>query len=116
MAQHVVDVAPLTLRASVTPDSIDAEARTVDVIFATGAAVPRYDWRTDTQYQETLSLKPDNVRLRRLNNSAPLLDSHSVHGLSAMLGVVVPGSAKVGAGMGRGTGGFSRRAGVAPTA
>jgi hypothetical protein len=114
MPEHRIELSALTLRAAVTPDSINADERTVDVIFATGAAVPRYDWRTDTKYQETLSLKPDQIRLARLNNSAPFLDSHSGAGLGSMLGVVVPGSATVVGGTGRATVRFSRRADVEP--
>ena len=41
-------------------------------------------------------MKPENVRLARLNQGAAVLDSHDWHkGLSAMLGGIVPGSARL---------------------
>jgi hypothetical protein len=111
---HIVELLALSVRATVFPESINAEDRTADVIFTTGAPVPRYDFRSDTQYLETLSLKPDHVRLERLNNSAPLLNAHSGAGLGSILGVVVPGSAQITAGRGRARVRFSKRDDVEP--
>jgi hypothetical protein len=113
--QHVIDLPALSVRATVFPESINAEDRTAEVVFTTGAPVPRYDFRTDTQYLETLSLKPDHVRLDRLNNGAQLLDSHQATSVrDSVLGAVVPGSAKVIGGRGRALIRFSRRADVEP--
>jgi HK97 family phage prohead protease len=80
------DIPPLHLRAAVRPGSIDAEKRTAEVVWTTGAAVLRgfFD-----KFWEELSLDPAHVRMQRLNNGAPLLDSHDGYsGASAVLGVV----------------------------
>ena len=109
-----VELPALAIRAEVRPDSIDSENRTAEVVFSTGAPVERYDWRTDTRYFETLSLKPKDVRLERLNNSAPFLNAHSGFTLGDVLGVVVPGSARIVGGQGRAAVRFSKREDVEP--
>jgi len=66
-------------------------------VISTGAAVRRRDW--DGEFDEVLGMKPANVRLARLNQGAAVLDSHNWHqGLSAMLGGIEPGSARIGNG------------------
>ena len=109
-----IEVFPLSLRADVRPDSIDEDARTVEVVFSTGAGVMRHDWRSDTKYIETLSLKPSAVRLERLNSGAPFLNTHSNVDLGSVLGVVEPGTAKVTGTRGLATIRFSRREDVEP--
>ncbi len=89
---------PLDFRAEVS--SIDEENRTVDLIFSTGADVERMNWWTGERYIERLAVKPENVRLDRLNSGASLLDSHSSYGLSSVLGVVVDGTASMSGGKG----------------
>lgn len=63
----------------VQPESIDAENRTVEVVFSTGARVTRYeiDWATYTvrKYYEELDLR--GARLERLNTVGALLAEHS---------------------------------------
>jgi hypothetical protein len=57
-------------------------------------AVSRQDW--DGEFDEVLGMKPENVRLARLNQGAAVLDSHNwFEGLNAMLGGIVPGSARL---------------------
>jgi len=109
-----IDLPPLALRADVRPGSIDAEARTAEVIFSTGAPVMRYDWMSDARYVETLSLKPSDIRLDRLNNGAPFLNAHSAYDLADILGVVVEQSARVMGGKALATIRFSKRADVDP--
>ncbi len=109
---QTIDIAPLCIRADV--GTVDKEARTVDLVFSTGAAVERYDWRTGGRYMEVLSLKPGHVRLGRLNGGAPLLDAHSAYSLSDQIGVVVSQSAKVTGTEGRATVRFSKRDSVEP--
>jgi hypothetical protein len=92
---RTIDLPPLCVRAAVTPSSINAEDRTVDVIVSTGAAVTRYDWTTGERYIEKLSMDPAHIRLERLNTGGPVLDSHSGYGLDSVLGVVEDGTAKV---------------------
>jgi len=63
----------LTRRASFAPRSVDADARTVDVVWSTGAAVKRRD--LDGNYIERLSPDPKAVDLSRLIG-ASVLDAH----------------------------------------
>lgn len=79
------DVAPLSLRASVTPGSLDEEARTVEIVWTTGARVLRGFFE---QFYEELSLDPKHVRMERLHSGAPLLDSHQSYDLGSVIGVV----------------------------
>lgn len=83
---------PALLRAenlSIVPSSINLEARTVDVVASTGAAVLRYDWWEGEYYEECLSLDPAHCRLDRLNAGASVLNSHSSWDLGSVIGVVV---------------------------
>jgi hypothetical protein len=111
---RTVDLPPLSVRAVVEAQTINDEARTVDLVLSTGAAVERYDWFTDTRYLEVLSLDPSAVRLGRLNDGAPLLDSHSAWSVSDMLGSIVPGSVVLTKSELRATARFSKREAVAP--
>jgi hypothetical protein len=89
--------------------SFDEKARTVDVVWTTGAKVRRYDWHRERYYDEELSLAPSHVRMGRLaSGRAPLLDSHSSWGVRSTLGVVA--SASLNGTEGVGTVKFSRRA------
>ena len=90
---NTIEVPPLCVRAAV--DSINTEARTVELIFSTGAGVDRMDWWTGKRYLEKLSLDPKHIRLDRLNEGGPLLDSHSSWSVSDQLGAVVPGSCRL---------------------
>ncbi len=71
---------------TVAPSTFDAERRTVEVVWSTGADVPRTDW--DGSYIERLDLSPGRVRLDRLNAGAPLLNSHANASLADVVGVV----------------------------
>lgn len=75
----------LTGRAVFMPDTVDEEKRTVELVWTSGARVLRGYW---DQFWEELSLDPKHVRMGRLNNGAPLLDSHSMYRVSDVLGVV----------------------------
>lgn len=80
---------PMQIRmASVLPESVDEEARTVEVVWSSGARVPRRDRMTGEAYEEVLSLDPDHVDLSRLNGGAPLLDTHGAWSLDGVIGVV----------------------------
>jgi hypothetical protein len=72
---------------STFPDTIDAEARTVEVIWSTGATVRRRDLWTGKRYDEVLSRSP-HVDLSRLNSGAPLLNTHGAFDLAGVIGVV----------------------------
>lgn len=101
----------LQTRAMFAPETVNADERTVDVVWTTGAQVKRSDWARG-DYIEELSLRPDHVRLDRLNKGAPLLDSHENWSLRSVLGVVE--RAWLNGNEGRATVRFSKRAEVEP--
>jgi len=86
--------------AEMRPSSYNEADRTLDVVWSTGAAVMRFDWWDGEYYSEELSMKPDAVRLERLNAGAALLDTHDSWQLRSVIGSVVPGSARIEAGKG----------------
>lgn len=68
--------------------SVQAEARTIEVVWTTGARVRRYDWWEDSYYFEELQVSREATDLSRLHAGAPFLDSHSQYRLDSVLGVV----------------------------
>jgi predicted RecA/RadA family phage recombinase len=105
-----IEIGPAYLRASLQPSTFDDQARTVEVVWSTGAEVSRYDWDRG-RFIESLSLEPKHVRLDRLNAGASVLDNHSAWGgVRAILGVVE--RAWLVKGEGRATLRFSERADV----
>ncbi|QZA80188.1 prohead protease/major capsid protein fusion protein [Deefgea piscis] len=78
---------PLATRAAPV-SSVNAETRTITLVWTTGAGVRRYDWCHDRYYQELLDVTPEAIDLTRLNNGAPLLNTHSSWDLSDIVGVV----------------------------
>lgn len=79
---------PLRRQASFRPGTYDAEARTIEVTWTTGADVRRYDWWEGRHYIERLTVSEEAVDLSRLNAGAPVLDTHSSWELSDQIGVV----------------------------
>ena len=75
----------ITRRASFAPQSVNTEARTVDVIWSTGAPVKRRDF--DGSYVERLSLDAKAVDLSRLIG-ASVLDAHRQTAVRDVLGTV----------------------------
>jgi phage head maturation protease len=75
----------LTRRATLAPATADAEARTVEVVWSTGAPVRRRD--IAGQYIERLSLAPEAVDLSRLEG-ASVLDAHRQTAVRDVLGSV----------------------------
>ena len=75
----------LTRRADLAPASADRDARTVEVIWSTGAPVRRRDMAG--QYIERLSLAPEAVDLSRLQG-ASVLDAHRQSAVRDVLGSV----------------------------
>ncbi|OQS32587.1 prohead protease/major capsid protein fusion protein [Chromobacterium haemolyticum] len=76
----------VSVRAQV--GKIDEEARTVELVWSTGAVVRRFDWNRWRPFDEELSMEPTAVRMDRLNNGAPLLDTHFQLSLAGQIGVV----------------------------
>lgn len=81
-------IGALNLRAEVSPDSIDAEARKFEIVWTTGARVRRETY-FDGPYDEELSLEADHVRMSRLvSGSTPFVDSHRAYATDNVLGVI----------------------------
>jgi HK97 family phage prohead protease len=92
--------------ASVRPESINAEARTVEIVWTTGATVQRRRWEgwdEIREYDEELIVTPQAVRLERMNGGVPFLDSHDGWSLRSVLGAVEPGSVRIEGGQGTAT-------------
>ncbi len=81
---------PQLREARLLPETFNAEARTIEVVWTTGARVRRYDWWLEEYYDEELQVDTAAVDLTRLNSgSCAVLDSHRTYGgLDAQLGVV----------------------------
>ena len=82
------DLGPLEMRADIAPGSINEEARTVELVWTTGAQVERFSYKRWEAYMEELSLDAAHVRMERLEAGAPLLDTHSRYEISNIIGVV----------------------------
>ena len=108
-----IELPALRRSAELAPNTADPEARTVEVIWSAGARIRRMTLFGEP-YDEELSLEPDHVRLDRLNAGAPFLKVHEVGALDAVIGSVVPGSARVENGRGVARVRISERADVEP--
>lgn len=98
--------------AAFEKSSINKEARTVDVVFATDAAIRMYVWG-EGFVNEILSMEGAHVRLERVNAGAPILDNHnSYKGTQGVLGKVE--RAWIEDGVAKATIRFSKRADVEP--
>jgi len=96
--------APLELRAAFSPETVDAEARTVELVWTTGASVRRYRWEgfSIVEYDQTLSLDDGAVLTEFLDSGrAPYLDAHNSRSNDSVLGVIEEGSVVVEDGEGR---------------
>ncbi|VVN81029.1 hypothetical protein PS720_01101 [Pseudomonas fluorescens] len=87
MTRKTHETPMLSLRAAVRPGSVDIDARTVELTWTTGAKGRRWSWDVGS-YMEELDVSDGAGRLDRLNNGAPLLDTHNQYQLSAVLAVV----------------------------
>lgn len=94
MAQHArrerLDALPLQTRLAPIA-TVEAHARTVELVWTTGATVRRRRWTgwdTAVDYEEILVVSRDAVDLSRLQSGAPMLDSHAQWTTRAVVGVV----------------------------
>ena len=69
------ETAPAYYRAATAPETFDAERMTVELVASTGQRVLRRPWLGEPFFEE-LGLRAGEVDLARLQNGAPLLDSH----------------------------------------
>jgi len=74
------------LQAELAPAK-EEQGRIADLKWYTGATIARMSW--DGRYYLTLSMKPEHVRMGRLQSGkAPLLNSHSDYSLADIIGVI----------------------------
>ena len=79
---------PLRGVATLSAESIDAESRTVEMTFYSGAPVYRMPF-FDDPYELEFEVTRKAAKLGRLNGGAPLMNSHQTQaGVDAILGVV----------------------------
>lgn len=97
-----------TLSGRLSASSFDADKRTVDVVWYTGAAVERYDWRTGQIYMLSFAMTDEAADLSVLNKGAPALLDHAAYS-RGLFGKIVPGSARLEGGKGVATILFTRR-------
>lgn len=109
----MIELPAMRRSAELAPNSVDNDARTVEVIWSAGARVRRATFFGEP-YDEELSLDPAHVRLDRLNAGAPFLKVHELDTLDAVIGSVVPGSARIENGRGIALVRISERADVEP--
>lgn len=86
----------LLTRAAAKVSSVNVEARTADVIFATETPVRRRRYDVG-EFLEVLTVTREAIDTKRLD-SMQVLDSHNTYTLEARLGSVVPGSFRIEAG------------------
>ena len=111
---HATIDLPVQRRAAdLLPATLDAQDRSIEVVWSTGARVRRQPFFGEP-FDEELSMDPGSVRLERLNAGAPLLKVHDAGALDSVIGSVVPGTARIENGRGVARVKFSERADVAP--
>lgn len=88
-AQVPGDDAVIHRAGTLVPGSFNETDNTVDVVFSTGARGLRYDWRSDTVYEEELDISTQAVDMSRIDSGVcQVLDSHdSYSGVRAILGI-----------------------------
>jgi len=95
--------------AEVRAASYDEAQNTIEVVWAAGGVVRRHSFWDDETYDEALEMTPEAVRLERMNNGAPFLNTHGAYDLSDVIGSVVPGTARIEGGKGLATVKLSNR-------
>ncbi len=85
--KKVVSIPRSYREAPLRPTSLNEEARTVEVVWATTTPVLRFHWETGKPYWEVLSLDPAHIVLDRFRKGISVLDSHNRHTVDAVLGI-----------------------------
>ncbi|MDN4057128.1 Mu-like prophage major head subunit gpT family protein [Massilia sp. YIM B02769] len=90
----------LTRSAELVPSTFNEQDNTVEVVWTTGARGRRYDWWTETQYEEELAVTPEAVDMTRFEaGTIQVFDSHRTYGgVGAILGVAIRGAIENGVG------------------
>lgn len=109
MTTRTIELQTFTRALTVSPETVNLDERTVEVLWSTGALVRRYSWAEDTEFEEELVLS--GARLDLMNNrGVPFLDAHNRWETEAVFGRTVLNTAKVEGGEGRAVVRFSKRA------
>lgn len=103
-----IELPAMRRAADLLPATIDEQDRSIEVVWSTGARVRRQPLFGEP-FDEELSMDPGSVRLDRLNAGGPLLKVHDTRTLDAVIGSVVPGSARIDQGRGVARVRFSER-------
>lgn len=83
-----VEIGPQRRNASFVPASYVEADNSIEVVFATGYRVRRFNWRDEQWYDEVLEITEDAIDLSRLNQGAPVVDSHNTWSIRGVIGVV----------------------------
>ncbi len=92
--------------------TVNEAERTVELVWSQGADVTRTDWWTGKRYIERLSMDTAHVDLSRMQQGAPVLNTHSRYDVRDVIGVVE--RAWIEGGEGRALVRFSEREDVEP--
>lgn len=87
-------------RAAFIPTSVSEGDRSAVICWTTGAEGERTEWDGEV-YLESLRVDEASIRMGRLNNGAPVLDSHNSFELKNQIGVVEEAWIENGQGMAR---------------
>jgi hypothetical protein len=95
VAEQPVQIARQLRALAVRAESFNAETLTLDVVASTGSRRATFDWNSYREIDEELEVSAAAIRMDRLNNGAPVLNTHRAEELEDQIGVVVPGSARI---------------------
>jgi hypothetical protein len=95
VAEQPVQMARQLRALSLRAESFNPETRTLDVVASAGTRRATFDWNSWREIDEELEVSPAAIRMDRLNNGAPVLNTHRAEELEDQIGVVVPGSARI---------------------
>ncbi|MFC5548194.1 prohead protease/major capsid protein fusion protein [Massilia aerilata] len=90
----------VTREATLVPSTFNEADNTVEVVWTTGSRVRRYDWWTETAYEEELAVTPEAVDMSRFEaGTVQVLDGHRVYGgVASIIGIAIRGSIENGEG------------------
>lgn len=94
------DMPPQIRAALLVPASFNEADNTIDVVWTTGARVRRFDWYSETAYEEELAVTPEAVDMSRFDaGTVQVLDGHDTYGgVRAILGIAIRGTIENGEG------------------
>ena len=83
-----VNINQQRVKATFKPETLNEEARTVEVIFTTGQSGKRYDWDNGGYYLEELEISANAISTERLDKGLSVIDSHNRYaGVDSVFGI-----------------------------